>query len=82
MTTKVQKWGNSQGIRFSLKLLEEAHIAVGDEVDVTVEGGRIVVAPSERVRGRYRLEDLLARMPEDYESKEEDWGAPRGREEW
>jgi antitoxin MazE len=62
--------------------LEETKIAVGDEVDVTVQDGRIVVAPSHRVRGKYRLEDLLAKMPADYEPAEEDWGPPVGREEW
>jgi len=82
MQTKVQKWGNSQGVRFPLRLLEEANIAVGDEVDVTVREGQIIVTPSQRVRGRYRLEDLVAQMPEDYEPREEDWGPPVGRETW
>ncbi len=82
MLTKVQKWGNSQGVRFSLRVLEEANIALGDEVEVTVREGQIVVTPSERVRGRYRLEDLVARMPEGYEPAEENWGAPVGRETW
>jgi antitoxin MazE len=82
MVTKVQKWGNSQGIRFPLRLMQEANIAIGDEVDVTVEQGRIIVVPSERIRGRYRLEDLVARMPEDYEPSEEDWGPPVGHEVW
>ena len=82
MLTKVQKWGNSQGLRFPLQVLREANIAVGDEVEVVVQEGRIVVTPSDRVRGRYRLEDLVARMPENYEPVEEDWGAPLGREAW
>lgn len=82
MLTKVQKWGNSQGIRVPLRLLEEIKISVGDEVDVTAQDGRIVVSPSPRIRGKYRLEDLLAQMPDDYEPAEEDWGAPVGREDW
>jgi len=82
MVTKVQKWGNSQGVRFPLQVLQEASIAVGDEVEVAVEEGRIVVTPSGRIRGRYRLEDLVARMPADYEPVEEDWGSPVGREVW
>jgi antitoxin MazE len=63
MSTKAQKWGNSQGVRVASRLLREANT-------------------SERVRDRYRLEDLVARMPEDYEPREEDWGAPVGREAW
>jgi antitoxin MazE len=82
MLTKVQKWGNSQGIRFPLQLLREANIAVGDDVEVAVLEGRIVVTPSDRIRGRYRLEDLVARMPENYEAVEETWGAALSREAW
>jgi antitoxin MazE len=82
MLTRVQKWGNSQGVRFPTRLLQEADIAVGDEVDISVEKGRIVVEPSQRIRGKYRLEELLARMPEDYEPSEENWGEPVGREVW
>jgi len=82
MLTKVLKWGNSQGIRLPSRFLQEANIVIGDEVEVTVQQGRIIVVPSERIRGRHRLEDLIARMPEDYEPFEEDWGAPVGREVW
>ncbi len=82
MLTRIQKWGNSQGVRFPRKILEEVKIAVGDEVDVIVLDGRIIVGPSERIRGKYRLEDLVAQMPEDYAPKEEDWGAPAGKEAW
>ena len=82
MLTKVQKWGNSQGIRFPLQLLREANIAVGDDVEVAVLEGRIVVTPSDRIRGRYRLEDLVARIPENYEAVEEAWGAALSREAW
>jgi antitoxin MazE len=82
MLTEVQKWGNSQGFRFPLQLLREANIAVGDKVEVAVLEGRIVVTPSDRIRGRYRLEDLVARMPENYEAVEEAWGAALSREAW
>ena len=44
--TKIQKWGNSQGLRLAKQVLEDAHILVGDDVDVTVREGLIVVAPS------------------------------------
>lgn len=82
MSTKVQKWGNSQGVRVPLQVLQEANLAIGDEVEVTVQEGRIVVTPSDRIRGKYRLEDLVARIPEEHEPVEEDWGAPVGREVW
>ena len=82
MLTKVQKWGNSQGVRFPQRVLEEANIAIGDEVDISVQEGRIVVVLSQRIRGRHRLADLVARIPEDYEPAEEDWDTPAGHEAW
>lgn len=82
MVTKVQKWGNSQGLRVSKEVLEQAQIGLGDEVKVSVRGGRIVVEPLTKVRGRYKLKDLLARIPKGYRAEEIDWGTPVGKESW
>jgi len=64
MTTKVQRWGNSQGLRLSRQILEDARISVGDEVDVVVQDGTIMIAPVRRVRGKYSLRQLVARVTE------------------
>jgi antitoxin MazE len=82
MVTKVQKWGNSQGLRIARQVLEDARIAVGDDVDVTARDGVIVIAPVRRVRGKQSLEKLVSRIPENYETEEMDWGEPVGREVW
>jgi antitoxin MazE len=82
MITRVQKWGNSQGLRLSKELLSAAAIDVGDAVDVTVSDGLIVVTPVRRVRGAVDLEDLLAAIPEGYQHEELGWGPPVGREVW
>jgi antitoxin MazE len=82
MNTRVQKWGNSQGLRFSKGVLEQAAIAVGDEVSVSARRGQIVVTPTVRVRGKYQLKDLLSRMPKQSAPREVEWGKPEGREVW
>lgn len=82
MVTKIQKWGNSQGLRINKELLQSAHLSVGDEVEVDVRDGVLVVAPVRQVRGRYRLEELVERIPEDHEPAAEVWGAPLGKEVW
>lgn len=82
MVTKVQKWGNSQGLRLSRQLLEDAQIAVGDEVKVDVRDGVIVVAPVKRSRGKHNLQELVERIPKDYQAEELDWGCPVGKEVW
>lgn len=82
MLTRIQKWGNSQGVRVPAKVLREANLEVDAEVDVAAENGRIVIEPSQRIRGRYKLAELVARIPEDYKPGEEEWGEPMGREVW
>jgi len=82
MATKIQKWGNSQGLRLAKHLLGDARLEVGDEVNVAVREGVIVVTPAGKVRGRHRLEDLVARIPRGYKPGEVDWGKPVGREAW
>jgi len=82
MVGKVQCWGNSQGLRLSKQVLADANISVGDEVDVAVQDGRIVVTPLKRTRGKVSLRSLVARIPKDYRPQEIDWGEPTGREVW
>jgi antitoxin MazE len=82
MVTKVQKWGNSQGLRLAKQVLEEAHLSVGDSVDVSTRDGVIVVAPVRRVRGKQSLQELVSRIPKNYKTREVGWGEPVGREDW
>ena len=51
--------GNSQGLRLARQMLEDAHLAVGDEVEVAVRDSMIVIAPVRRIRGKQSLEDLV-----------------------
>jgi len=82
MLVKIQKWGNSQGLRLAKNLLVDAHIGVGDEVDISVKDGIIIISPAKRIRGRHNLKDLVARIPENYQTSEVDWGEPVGKETW
>ena len=82
MVTKVQKWGNGQGLRLPKQVLKDARISIGDDVDVIARDGVIVIAPVRRVRGKQSLQELVSRIPKNYESGEVDWGEPVGREVW
>ena len=82
MVTRVQKWGNSQGLRLSKELLADAAIGVGDAVDVSVHEGSIVVTPVRRVRGALDLEQLVTSIPKGYKPGETDWGPPVRGEVW
>ncbi len=82
MITKVQKWGNSQGLRLNKTLLSDAAIEIGDEVDIVVHNGALVVTPVRRVRGGHDLRDLVRRIPKGARAGELDWGPRVGREVW
>jgi antitoxin MazE len=82
MLTKVQKWGNSQGLRISKDVLADADLAVGDAVKVAAREGTIVITPARRVRGRHSLAALVKELPSHYKVGEFDWGSPAGREVW
>jgi len=82
MLAKIQKWGNSQGLRIAKNLLTDVRLGVGDEVDISVREGIMIVAPVKRIRGRHSIEDLAARIPKNYQPSEVDWGEPAGKEVW
>ncbi len=82
MLSKIQKWGNSQGIRIPKGILEDSKIEIGEDVDISIKDGTIVIKKANMIRGRYKIEDLVAKMPKDQEPSEVDWGDPEGQEVW
>jgi len=80
MFTKIQKWGNSKGLRLAKSLLADAQLEVGDEVDISVKDGILIVTPAKRTRGKHSLKDLVARSPDNYQTGEVGWGEPVGKE--
>lgn len=82
MVTIIQKLGNSQGLRLAKQGLKDAHISVGDDVDVTARDGLIVIAPARPIRGKRSLQELASRIPKSYKPEEMEWGAPAGKEVW
>ena len=80
MVSKVQKWGNSQGVRLPKHVLDEARISVGQTIEITAEDGQITVR---KTRDRkFDLAEMVSRMPADHEPLEESFGPPVGKEEW
>ena len=80
MQTKVQKWGNSLGLRIPRSFAAEAQVEEGSTVDLSVESGSLVVRPL-RVR-KYALRRLLKNVNRQNLHREVPTGAPSGREVW
>jgi antitoxin MazE len=80
MIKKVQKWGNSLGVRLPRAVTKEARIEAGSEVDVQLVKGEIVLRPVRRKK--YNLADMLAQIDPDNLPEKIDWGPPVGKEVW
>ena len=80
MQTKIQKWGNSLGLRIPRAFAEEAGVGAGVEVDLSIRGSELVVSPMRRVK--YRLDDLVGKVTSKNRHDEVDTGPPVGREAW
>lgn len=80
MKTLVQRWGNSLALRIPKTYAEEISVREGDEVEMTVAKGRLVVAP--RPPRNYHLGDLVAGIRPNNLHKEIVAEGPQGREAW
>ena len=58
MRTRVQKWGNSLGVRIPRGLAEQIGLGAGSEVSLSAEDGAMVMKPASPAP--LNLEDLLA----------------------
>jgi len=80
MQTRIQRWGNSLGLRIPTSFAAEAGVEAGSEVDLSVEGGDLIVKPTRR--RTYRLNELLGRVNARNVHGEVQTGRPVGRESW
>jgi antitoxin MazE len=78
--TKIQRWGNSLGLRIPRAFAVEAGVDVGAEVALSVRDGDLIVRPTRRAK--YRLDDLVRKITPKNLHREVDTGAPVGREVW
>ncbi len=80
MITKLQKWGNSLGLRIPKSFAAETQVEAGSTVDISVQDGGLVVRPIRRKK--YTLSELLRRVSSKNLHDEIATGEPVGREVW
>ncbi|WP_059041311.1 MULTISPECIES: AbrB/MazE/SpoVT family DNA-binding domain-containing protein [Paenibacillus] len=72
MSTTIQKWGNSLGIRIPSHIAEQIAVGQGSEVDLVVsEDHTLVVIPKKK---KPTLEELLAQCKPENRHEEIDFG--------
>ena len=80
MKTKIQKWGNSLGLRIPKSFAEEAAVEAGTAVDISVSNGKLIVKPLDP--NAYSLQDLLIQVTKQNIHSEVSTGQPDGQELW
>ena len=79
MSVQVGKWGNSLAVRLPKNITDKLGVKVNDNVNFTIEKGKIVLKISDD-KPKFTLDELLSEYPSDRET-EIDWGCSVGLEE-
>lgn len=82
MTTSVQRWGNSQGIRIPKYLLDAVKLTENDQITITAEDDRLIIEKAAPVTAHKTLKQLFEGYDGDYTPQEIDWGEKAGKEIW
>ena len=78
MTTKLQKWGNSLGIRIQKETAKRAGFKEGRNVSVKNIGNFVVISNVKEET----LENLVSKITPENRYEETYWGPPVGNEVW
>ena len=81
MTTTIQKWGNSQGVRIPKILLDTVKWSENEEIEINAEDGKLIIEKAKEHK-RKNIKELFKDYKGDYEPIEIDWGETKGGEIW
>jgi antitoxin MazE len=79
MKTKIQKWGNSLGVRLPKNITEQKSLRAGLSVSVILKNDQIVIEPDTIETS---LDSLLSKISPANCHDESDWSAAQGNEIW
>ncbi len=80
MRSQVQKWGNSLALRIPKAVASHLGLSSGSELELSIEGDRLVVKPVSS--WRERLKTMMEQVEDDQLHPEIDFGGPVGNEFW
>ena len=80
MVLKIQKWGNSLGLRIPKAFAEETDLHDGSAVNLVIENGKLAILPV--CKRKLRLSRLLAQINRNNLHAEIIVGEPAGAELW
>jgi antitoxin MazE len=82
MTTKIQRWGNSLGVRIPQEMARALGLREAGVVSLSIKGDSLVI--SRPKKPSYTLAELLKKFDSKKQHELVDWGADVGAEvvEW
>ena len=78
MSSKLQKWGNSIGLRIPQAIIKQANLHLNSEVEISCKNKRIVILPQKK---ELKLKQLLSQITKDNLHSEET-SLREGKEIW
>lgn len=81
MKTKIQKWGNSFGVRLPMDIINDNKIMAGTPVKISEKNNKIIIEyfPNKR---KTNLNEMLDNINDKNLHSENNWGEPQGKEVW
>ena len=80
MTTTIQKWGNSKGVRIPKYILDSVNWTESEQITIVVENDKIIM---EKTKSRRKnIKELFENYNGKYEQVKIDWENPEGKEIW
>ena len=79
MKTKIQKWGNSLGVRLPKAIADQKGLIEGRDVAVLLKDNQIIIEPTEEVAS---LHTLLTDITPENTHHETNWSDTQGNEVW
>ena len=80
MEVRLQKWGNSMGIRIPSTFIKSLNLNMNDKVDIIEEEDRIIITKSKKKR--ISLKERFDKYNGENLSKDFEWDDPVGNEIW
>ncbi len=78
MSVKIQKWGNSLGVRIPKTVIDKVNLSENSVVEIESKNGTIVIFPAKK---EYSLDVLLEQITKSNLHTDEEF-KPEGNEVW
>ena len=80
MEARLQKWGNSDGIRIPSSILKTLNLKTNDKVTIEQVDDKIIISKSKNAK--ISLKERFENYTGNNLAKEFEWDQPRGKEIW